>query len=78
MSKAFNIANEIVKKNKITDNLYICYHNLSYLYADGKFVAQDLKKAIEISKKNHLKFLQILQKETRFRIYKRKRVSIRK
>lgn len=50
--QAFNIANEIVKKNKITDNLYSCYHNLSYLYADGKFVAQDLKKAIEISKKS--------------------------
>lgn len=50
--KAFNIANEIVQKNPKANNLDICYQNLSYLYADGKFVAEDLKKAIEIRKKS--------------------------
>lgn len=43
--KAFKIANEIVEKNPNANNLYNCYQNLSYLYANGKFMAEDLKKS---------------------------------
>ncbi len=50
--KAYILASEIIDKNPIDKNLYLCYSTLSSMYEKGNYLVKSLEKAIEISKKS--------------------------
>lgn len=51
-AKGYDIADEIIKKYPMNSDIWECYVVLSDLYVDGKYVAKDIHKAINLLKKS--------------------------